>query len=84
MTDDGRPPRRELDREKSGQRAGTPSNLIRRPVELPPIERIQADLTSASIDELRRRAADGSQDALAELHRRGGGFLKQRCEAALR
>lgn len=35
-------PIRELDSEKTGERAGTPCNLIRRPVQLPPMERIQA------------------------------------------
>lgn len=69
--DDGRMPSRELDQERTGMRAGLPCNLIRKPVELPPIERVQADLTSASIEELRRRAGDGNADALAELNRRG-------------
>lgn len=35
-------PIRELDSEKVGERAGTPCNLIRHPVQLPPMERIQA------------------------------------------
>jgi hypothetical protein len=38
---DGLVPRRELDQEKTGQRAGTPCNLIRRPVELPTMQRVQ-------------------------------------------
>ena len=68
--EDGRPPSRELDAEHRGPRAGLPCGLIRRPVELPTVERIQADLTSASPDELRRRAATGDEDALVELNRR--------------
>ena len=39
---DERPPNREIDEPKFGQLAGTPSNLIRRPIELPPMERIQS------------------------------------------
>jgi hypothetical protein len=34
-------PRRELDEEKTGRRAGLPCNLIRRPVQLPAMQRVQ-------------------------------------------
>ncbi len=71
--DDGRAPSRQLDTERTGQRAKAPPNLIRRPLEEPPMVRVQADLTAASADELRRRAAGGNSEALAELHRRGVG-----------
>jgi hypothetical protein len=36
-----RAPRRELDEPKNTPRAGTPVGLIRRPVQLPPMERVQ-------------------------------------------
>jgi hypothetical protein len=39
--DDGRSPSRQLDEEKTGQRAKAPPNVIRQPVKLPPMERIQ-------------------------------------------
>jgi hypothetical protein len=39
--DDGRPPSRQLDEERTGPRAGTPPNLIRRPVKLPPMVNLQ-------------------------------------------
>jgi hypothetical protein len=66
-------PRRELDEEKIGQRAGTPVSLIRKPIKEPPMQRVHADLTAATEEELRRRVADGNGAALAELQRRGGG-----------
>ena len=39
--DDGRAPSRQLDEEKTGQRAKAPPNLIRKPVRLPAMERVQ-------------------------------------------
>lgn len=34
-------PRRELDVEKTGERAKAPPNLIRRPIKPPPMKRVQ-------------------------------------------
>lgn len=39
--DNGSPPNRELDSEKTGARAGTPPNLIRRPIKQPPMRPVK-------------------------------------------
>lgn len=65
---------RNLDADHGGQQlAKAPPSLIRNPLGEPPMRRVQADTTAASFDELRRRAAEGDTEALAELNRRGGG-----------
>lgn len=39
--DNAQAPRRELDQEKTGQRAGTPVGLIRNPPKLPPMKPVK-------------------------------------------
>jgi hypothetical protein len=63
---------RNLDQERRGQRAQAPTSMIRKPLKVPPMERVRADLTAVAEEELRRRAADGDDAALAELNRRAG------------